>query len=319
LRLFLLFLFVRFGFGSSSPLSVDFYSKTCPTVESVVRRVVTTKLRQTLITVPGTLRLYFHDCMVTGCDASTLIASPDNDAEKDAPDNLSLAGDGFDTVIKAKTAVEAVCPGVVSCADILALAARDVVFLAGGPTWKVELGRRDGLISSASLVAGNLPEPTFNLSRLEALFARNNLSRTDVIALSGAHTVGFSHCTRFADRLYSFDREESVDPTLNGTYARELMLACPPGVSDQIAVTMDPTTPSTFDNVYYRNLMQGKGMFTSDQVLFTDPASRSTVVRFARDSGEFNGAFANAMVRLGRANVKTGNRGQIRRDCTAFN
>lgn len=58
-----------------------------------------------------------------------LIASDNEDAEKDAPDNKSLAGDGFDTVIKAKTAVEALCPGVVSCADILALAARDSVVL----------------------------------------------------------------------------------------------------------------------------------------------------------------------------------------------
>ena len=62
-----------------------------------------------------------------GCDASVMIASPNGDAEKDAEDNLSLAGDGFDTVVKAKEAVEAVCPGVVSCADVLAIAARDVV------------------------------------------------------------------------------------------------------------------------------------------------------------------------------------------------
>lgn len=58
-----------------------------------------------------------------------LISSPNGDAEKDSQDNLSLAGDGFDTVIKAKQAVEGVCPGVVSCADILAIATRDVVVL----------------------------------------------------------------------------------------------------------------------------------------------------------------------------------------------
>ena len=67
--------------------------------------------------------------MTQGCDASVMIFSPNSDAEKDAPDNLSLAGDGFDTVIKAKQAVESVCPGIVSCADILALAARDSVVL----------------------------------------------------------------------------------------------------------------------------------------------------------------------------------------------
>lgn len=60
------------------------------------------------------------------------MASTDrNKAEKDHPDNLSLAGDGFDTVIKAKAAVDAVrtCRNKVSCADILALATRDVIVL----------------------------------------------------------------------------------------------------------------------------------------------------------------------------------------------
>lgn len=67
-----------------------------------------------------------------GCDASVMIASMGiNTAEKDHSDNISLAGDGFDTVIKAKAAVDAVpqCTNKVSCADILAMAARDVVSL----------------------------------------------------------------------------------------------------------------------------------------------------------------------------------------------
>lgn len=66
-----------------------------------------------------------------GCDASVLLASPNGKAEKDHPDNLSLAGDGFDTVIKAKAAVDSnpQCRNKVSCADILALATRDVVSL----------------------------------------------------------------------------------------------------------------------------------------------------------------------------------------------
>lgn len=100
-----------------------------------------------------------------------MIASPNGDAEKDYSDNLSLAGDGFDTVVEAKQAVEAQCPGV---ANILALAARDVVVLvsllissvlsfkayqkrtdqnyvqAGGPAFNVELGRRDGLFSNTT-------------------------------------------------------------------------------------------------------------------------------------------------------------------------
>lgn len=60
-----------------------------------------------------------------------IASSGGNQAEKDHPDNLSLAGDGFDTVIKAKAAVDAVpsCKNKVSCADILAMATRDVVAL----------------------------------------------------------------------------------------------------------------------------------------------------------------------------------------------
>ncbi|KAL0461787.1 UNVERIFIED_CONTAM: Peroxidase 55 [Sesamum latifolium] len=304
---------------SEGQLMENFYSSSCPNVEGIVRQVVLTKINQTFVTIPATLRLYFHDCFVEGCDASVVIASPNNDAEKDAPDNLSLAGDGFDTVVKAKQAVEAQCPGVVSCADILAIAARDVVFLAGGPAYNVELGRRDGLVSQASRVAGNLPEPTFNLIQLNTIFAKNNLSQIDMIALSGAHTLGFSHCTRFANRLYSFSPTNPVDPTLNPTYAQQLMQECPQNVDPQIAINMDPVTRQTFDNVYFQNLVGGKGLFTSDQVLFTDPASQPTVMDFAQNSGDFSGAFITAMTKLGRVGVKIGNQGEIRRDCAAFN
>lgn len=50
-------------------------------------------------------------------------------AEKDAEDNRDLRVEGFETVRKAKELVEKKCPSVVSCADILAIAARDYVHL----------------------------------------------------------------------------------------------------------------------------------------------------------------------------------------------
>lgn len=302
-----------------SQLSENFYSTTCPLVETLVRQAVMMKFSQTFVTAQATLRLFLHDCFVQGCDASIMIFSPNGDAEKDSPDNLSLAGDGFDTVIKAKQAVEALCPGVVSCADILALATRDVIVLTGGPSFSVELGRRDGLRSKASDVPGNLPEPTFNLGRLVSMFAKHNLTQTDMIALSGAHTIGASHCSKFSKRIYNFTPTNPVDPSLNPTYAQQLKQQCPPNVNPNIVVSMDPQTPRTFDNLYYQDLVAGRGLFTSDQVLFTNPASRPTVVDFANNPGDFTAAFVTAMRKLGRVDVKTGNQGEIRKNCAAFN
>jgi peroxidase len=272
---------------TSAQLRNDFYKNTCPNVESLVRSVVSKKFQQTFVTAPATLRLFFHDCFVRGCDASVLISSPNNKAEKDHPDDISLAGDGFDTVIKAKAAVDSDprCKNKVSCADILALATRDVVALAGGPSYTVELGRRDGRISTIASVQRHLPHPEFNLNQLNAMFSSNGLSQTDMIALSGAHTLGFSHCGRFSNRIYKFNSKNRIDPTLNPSYALQLRQMCPINVDPRIAINMDPTTPQTFDNAYYKNLQQGKGLFTSDAILFTDTRSRSTVNTFASNNG----------------------------------
>ncbi|KAM0975854.1 hypothetical protein ACFX13_019142 [Malus domestica] len=301
---------------TSAQLKTNYYANICPDVEKIVKNAVNNKFQQTFVTVPATLRLFFHDCFVHGCDAS-VASTASNKAEKDHPDNLSLAGDGFDTVIKAKAAVDAVpqCKNKVSCADILALATRDVIGLVGGPSYSVELGRLDGLTSTSTSVDGKLPKPTFNLNQLTSMFASNGLSQADMVALSGAHTLGFSRCNQFSNRIYS----NPVDPTLNKTYATQLQQMCPQNVDPDIAINMDPTSPREFDNAYFQNLIEGKGLFTSDQVLFKDSRSQPTVRTWAKDKTAFNQAFINAMTKLGRVGIKTGNNGNIRRDCGILN
>ncbi|KAL6846802.1 hypothetical protein ACP4OV_024250 [Aristida adscensionis] len=303
--------------SGESRLSPEYYRTTCPDVEAIVQAAVAKKVRETFVTVPATLRLFFHDCFVEGCDASVMIASRGNDAEKDAPDNVSLAGDGFDTVVRAKAAVEKRCPGVVSCADVLAIAARDVVTMSSGPHWPVELGRLDGLVSNAGYVAGRLPGPDMRAGDLAAMFATHNLTALDMVALSGAHTVGFAHCTRFAGRLYR--RGGAAAAAYDPAYARRLMAACPPEVDPNVAVDMDPVTPAAFDNAYYVNLAGGMGLFTSDQALFSDAATRPAAASFAKNQTRFFEAFKRAMVKLGRVGVKSRGHGEIRRDCTRFN
>ncbi|CAN1240695.1 Peroxidase 52 [Linum grandiflorum] len=96
------------------------------------------------------LRLHFHDCFVNGCDGSVLLDDTSSfTGEKNANPNRNSAR-GFDVIDDIKSAVEKACHGVVSCADVLAISARDSTVLLGGPTWNVKLGRRDSRTASQS-------------------------------------------------------------------------------------------------------------------------------------------------------------------------
>ncbi|KAL0288934.1 UNVERIFIED_CONTAM: Peroxidase 47 [Sesamum radiatum] len=127
--------------------------------------------------------MHFHDCFVQGCDASILIdSSKDNTAEKDSPANLSLRG--YEIIDAAKDALEKQCPGVVSCADILAMAARDAVFFAGGPVYDIPKGRKDGRRSKIEDTI-NLPPPNLNSSELIRMFGQRGFTPQQMVALSG--------------------------------------------------------------------------------------------------------------------------------------
>lgn len=50
--------------SGEAQLSPNFYQSSCPNVESIVRQAVQKKLSRTSVTVPATLRLFFHDCFI---------------------------------------------------------------------------------------------------------------------------------------------------------------------------------------------------------------------------------------------------------------
>lgn len=56
---------------------------------------------------------------------------------------------------------------------------------SGGPTWRVLLGRRDGLVANQSGASDGLPSPTEGLGIIITKFANVGLNVTDVVSLSG--------------------------------------------------------------------------------------------------------------------------------------
>ncbi|KAK8552665.1 hypothetical protein V6N12_041246 [Hibiscus sabdariffa] len=200
--------------GCNAQLSTEFYSKSCPnlfpTVKSTVHSAITKEARMGA----SLLRLFFHDCFVNGCDGSLLLDG--TSGEKNAAPNVNSVR-GFDVIDDIKSAVENVCPGVVSCADIVAIAARDSVHIMGGPNWEVKLGRRDARSASQAAANSSIPPPTSNLKQLISSFKAVGLSSKDMVALSGAHTIGQARCISFRARVYN---DSNIDPSLAKTRQR---------------------------------------------------------------------------------------------------
>ncbi|KAI9200444.1 hypothetical protein LWI28_008047 [Acer negundo] len=297
-----------------SALSSNYYDKTCPKLETTVTSTVQKATKNDKTVPAALLRMHFHDCFIKGCDGSVLLASKGkNKAEKDGPPNVSLHA--FYVINNAKKAVEAICPGVVSCADILALAARDAVTLSGGPTWDVPKGRKDGRISQA-IDTRQLPAPTFNISQLKQSFSQRGLSMEDLVALSGGHTLGFSHCSSFQNRIHKFNATHDIDPSMNPSFAASLRSVCPANNKAKNAgATLDSST-ATFDNAYYKLLLQGKSVFSSDQALLTAPKTKNLVSKFAASQKAFEKAFVQSMIKMSSI---SGNGQEIRLDCKVVN
>ncbi|EEE66279.1 hypothetical protein OsJ_22484 [Oryza sativa Japonica Group] len=295
-----------------SPLAVvgqlrtDYYSTICPNLETIVRSSVKQSMAASPISAPATLRLFFHDCAVRGCDASIMIVNSNGDDEWRNSDNQSLKPEGFTTVLNAKAAVDSdpQCRYKVSCADILALAARESVYQSGGPNYQVELGRYDGRVSTRDSVV--LPHANFNLDQLNAFFAGLGLSQTDMIALSGGHTFGAADCRFFQYRI-------GADPAMDQGFAAQLRNTC--GGNPNNFAFLNGATPAAFDNAYYRGLQQGRGSSAPTRRC-TPTSGRAAPSTTTREPERLFGGFAAAMTRLGRVGVKTAaTGGEIRRDC----
>jgi peroxidase len=306
--------------SSSAPplakgLSFEFYRAKCPQAESIVFGYLQDAIHRDVGLAAALLRIHFHDCFVQGCDGSVLLdKTPTEEGEKEAPPNLTLRPSAFKAINDIRDRLEKACGLVVSCADIAALAARDSVHLAGGPWYEVPLGRRDSeKFAPLQAIFDALPPPTSNVTTLLRFLANINLDASDLVALSGAHTLGIAHCTSFEERLFP-----KQDDTMNKWFAGHLKLTCP-RLNTTNTTANDIRTPDAFDNKYYVDLLNRQGLFTSDQDLHTDARTKPIVTRYAVDQAAFFDQFVFSMVKMGQIQVLTGEQGQIRRDCSVPN
>lgn len=240
-------------------------------------------------------------------------------SERKAAPNARL--EGYNEIEAIKAAVEKACPGVVSCADILAYAARDSVMITkaqGGGGWAVKGGRRDGVVSSKTEAEKNLPGAEFDVSQLVSNFKSKGLSMSDMVVLSGAHTIGESACIHIDNRIYYYPSKSGVDPNIPPEHAKKLKKKCrEPGLTDR-KFDMDTSTSETFDTKYFDNLVAKKGLLKSDQVLYDDPATRGLVME-NRNKEKFFANFAASMIKMSEIGVLTGTQGRIRRKCSSAN
>ncbi|KAJ6398396.1 hypothetical protein OIU77_019239 [Salix suchowensis] len=270
----------------------QFYDRSCPKAREIVHSIVAKAVAKEARMAASLLRLHFHDCFVKGCDASVLLDSTGSIvSEKGSnPNRNSLRG--FEVIDEIKSALEKECPQTVSCADIMALSARDSTVLTGGPSWEVPLGRRDS----------------------------RGLNVVDLVALSGSHTIGNARCTSFRQRLYNQSGNGKPDYSLQQSFAAQLRNRCPRSGGDQNLFFLDFASPKKFDNSYFKNILASKGLLSSDQVLLTkNEASMELVKKYAESNELFFEQFSKSMVKMGNISPLTGSRGEIRKGCRKIN
>lgn len=196
----------------------------------------------------------------------------------------------------------------------------------------------------------NLPAPFHSINTIINKFAAVGLDITDVVALSGSpstpspyvqhedciclpddlvadctggHTIGRARCLAFRSRLLSFSPTGSADPSLDSTMASELRSLCLQDDDGSTAVALDRSSVNAFDNHYFSNLLNQRGLLSSDQGLFSSDegvaATKDLVEAYSKDAGLFLKDFANSMIKMGNISPLTGSAGEIRKNCRVVN
>lgn len=302
--------------SGKSELQLNYYANSCPNAEEIIKQQVIDLYHKHGNTAVSWIRNLFHDCMVKSCDASLLLESL-NGIESEKTVERSFGMRNFKYVSTIKAAVEKECPLTVSCADIVALSARDGIVMLGGPRIEMRTGRKDSRESYASVVDDFIPNHNDSISLVLSRFQSIGIDTEGTVALLGAHSVGRVHCKNLVQRLYP-----TVDPTLDPDYAKYLKGRCPSPNPDPNAVLYsrnDRETPMILDNFYYKNVLKHKGLLIVDQQLTSDASTLPFVEKMAADTDYFHKQFSRAVLLMSENNPLTDDQGEVRKDCRFVN
>ncbi|KAK4485079.1 hypothetical protein RD792_007687 [Penstemon davidsonii] len=326
-------------------LVLNYYKDSCPQAEDIIKEQVKLLYKRHKNTAFSWLRNIFHDCFVESCDASLLLDSTRRVLSEKETDR-SFGMRNFRYLETIKEALERECPGVVSCADILVLSARDGIasvslsftfppeffdcksgrkrvqgkkfnINVGGPYIPLKTGRRDGRKSRADILEQHLPDHNESMTVVLERFANIGIDTPGVVALLGSHSVGRTHCVKLVHRLYP-----EVDPSLNPSHVEHMLHKCPDSIPDPKAVQYvrnDRGTPMKLDNNYYKNILDNKGLLIVDHQLATDKRTKPFVKKMAKSEDYFFKEFARAITILSENNPLTGTKGEIRKQCNLAN
>lgn len=152
---------------------------------------------------------------------------------------------------------------VLSYADFYQLAGVVAVEVTGGPDIPFHPGRKD---KPESPEEGRLPDATKGSDHLRDVFGHMGLGDKEIVALSGAHTLGRCHKDRSG---------------FEGAWTEN---------------------PLCFDNSYFKELLSGEKegllQLPSDKALIEDPKFRPFVELYAKDEDAFFKDYAEAHMQL---------------------
>jgi catalase (peroxidase I) len=173
----------------------------------------------------------------------------------------------------------------VSIADLWAFAGNTAIVVSGGPDIPFKFGRVDITAPSECVEEGRLPDGDKGLDHLRGVFGRMGFSDEEIVALSGAHTLGGCH----ADRS-GFEGMWTAQPLkFDNSYFKDI-------VNKKWAKTKSSKGCPQLKNAEDAN--DKTMMLSTDLCLFERKETKDTVALYAKDEKAFFTAFGSAWTKL---------------------